>query len=52
MSKLKPQSPIERLVAFLRGGVTVVEAAEILILRVLLFGTLVYHFVHGFVRGR
>jgi hypothetical protein len=41
MGKLKLACPIELLVAFFRNGLAVVEAAEVLILRLLLFCTLV-----------
>jgi hypothetical protein len=44
--------PVDRAASFLRKGVKVVEAAEVLILRLLLFCTLVYHFVHGFFTGK
>jgi len=52
MRELDSPRPAERVVDFLKNGVAVVEAAEVLILRLLLFCTLVYHFVHGVFSGK
>jgi hypothetical protein len=43
---------VNRAATFLRKGVKVVEAAEVLVLRLLLFCTLVYHLVHGLLIGK
>ena len=52
MGKLELACPAQRIVAFFRNGLAVVEAAEVLILRLLLFCTLVYHFIHGVFNGK
>jgi len=41
-----------RAVWYVRDCLAVLEAAEILILRLLLFSTLVYHFVHSMLTTR
>jgi hypothetical protein len=48
MRKIGSRGAKARMVGFVKDCLVVLEAAEVLILRLLLFCTLVYHFVHSF----
>ncbi len=52
MRKIGSRGAKTRVVRFVRDCLVVIEAAEVLILRLLLFCTLVYHFVHSFLVAR
>ncbi len=52
MRKIDSRGPKPRIVRFVRDCLVVLEATEVLVLRLLLFCTLVYHFVHSFLVAR
>jgi len=52
MRKIGSRGAKARIVKIVKDSLAVLEAAEVLILRLLLFSTLVYHFVHGFLLAK
>jgi len=48
----KFQRNVSRIVSILKAGLPIIDAAEILVLRLLCFGLLVYELIHAFTLRR